>query len=136
MASDSDRRAASRRRGGAIGKRGEDLAADWLARNGYTLLARNWRCPYGELDLIAELGDEVIGVEVKTRTGDAMGAPEEAVTPAKQRKLLLTLQSYLMERGAEQRPYRLDVIAVRLATDGGRADIRHYPAAFAPGNDM
>ena len=135
MASDSDQRAASRRRGAAIGKRGEDLAAAWLERHGYTLLARNWRCPYGELDLIAELGDEVIGVEVKTRTGEAMGAPEEAVTPAKQRKLLLTLQSYLMELGAEQRPYRLDVIAVRLAPGSGRAEIRHYPAAFAPGDE-
>ena len=124
--------AASRTRSGAIGKRGEDLAAAWLQREGYAILARNWHCAYGELDLIAEREGEIIGVEVKTRTSDAMGAPEEAVTRAKQRKLLLTIQSYLMETGAEQRPYRLDVLAVRLSPRGAHLETRHYPAAIQP----
>jgi len=136
MATDAERRAASRQRGAAIGKRGEDLAAAWLEQHGYTIIARNWRRPCGELDLIAELGGEVIGVEVKTRTGDAMGAPEEAVTPAKQRKLLLTLQTFLMEQGAEQRPYRIDVIAVRLTPSGAHRETRHYPAALTLRDEM
>jgi putative endonuclease len=123
---------AARRRGGAIGKRGEDLAATWLQRNGYTILERNWRRPCGELDLIAEREGELIGVEVKTRTSVLMGEPEEAVTHAKQRKLLLTMQTYLMEMGAEQRPYRLDVLAVRLAPGGAHIETRHYPAAISP----
>ncbi len=120
----------ARRWGATIGKRGEDAAAEWLQRQGYAILERNWRRPCGELDLIAELADEIIGIEVKTRTSPALGEPEEAITPSKQRKLILTLQTYLMERNDEQRPCRLDVIAVRLAA-GGVPAIRHYPSAIA-----
>lgn len=131
MADDAGQRAmAARRRGGAIGRRGEDLAAAWLRRHDYTILERNWRRPCGELDLIVERDGEIIGVEVKTRTSSAMGEPEEAVTPTKQRKLLLTIQTYLMETGTEQRPYRLDVLAVRLSPGGAHLETRHYPAAI------
>ncbi len=136
MVTDAESRAASQHRSAAIGKRGEELAAGWLELHGYTVVARNWRRPCGELDLIAEQGDEVVGVEVKTRTGGAMGAPEEAVTPAKQRKLLLTLQTYLMELGAEQRPYRIDVIAVRLTPSGVHLETRHYPAALTLADEL
>lgn len=122
---------AARRRGGVIGRLGEDLAATWLQRHGYTILERNWRRPCGELDLIVERDGEIIGVEVKTRSSARMGEPEEAVTRAKQRKLLLTMQTYLMETGAEQRPYRLDVLAVRLAPGGAHLETRHYPAAIS-----
>lgn len=121
---------AARRWGAAIGKRGEDAAEAYLQRQGYTILERNWRRPCGELDLIAEDAGELVGVEVKTRTSPALGEPEEAVTLSKQRKLVMTLQTYLMERNEEQRPYRLDVIAVRLAPEGGEPAIRHYPAAI------
>lgn len=136
MRSDANQRTVERRRGAAIGRRGEELAAAWLERHGYMILERNWRRPCGELDLIAECAGEIIGVEVKTRTSAAMGEPEEAVTLAKQRKLLLTLQTYLMETGAEQRPYRLDVLAVRLTPTGAHVETRHYPAAIAPEMDM
>lgn len=115
----------------ALGRRGEDLAVAWLERAGYTILERNWRRRCGELDIIAERDGLLVGVEVKTRASDAMGAPEEAVTPAKQRKLLLTMQTYLMEQGAEQRPYQLDVIAVRFAPNGAHLETVHYAAAFA-----
>lgn len=119
-------------RSGAIGRRGENLAAAWLQREGYTILARNWRRPCGELDLIVERDGEIIGVEVKTRSSATMGEPEEAVTRAKQRKLLLTMQTYLMEAEAEQRTYRLDVLAVRLAPSGAHLETRHYPGAIQP----
>ncbi len=77
MASEAEQRtAAARRRGGAIGRRGEDLAAAWLQRHGYTILERNWRRRCGELDLIVLLDGEIIGVEVKTRTSAALGEPE------------------------------------------------------------
>ena len=72
-----------------------------------------------------------MAVEVKTRRGDAMGAPEEAITPAKRRKLIATLQTYLMERGAEQAAYRIDVIAVRLDRAGRWLETVHYPSAVA-----
>lgn len=131
MVGEPEQRAKARnRRSGALGKHGEDLAVAWLQQAGYTIRERNWRCPYGELDVIAERDGAIVGVEVKTRTSAAMGEPEEAVTLAKQRKLLLTMQSYLMERSEEQRPYQLDVIAVRLTPDGAHLETRHYPSAI------
>lgn len=116
---------------GQTGKRGENIAASWLTAQGYRIVARNWRRPCGELDLIAERDGEVVAVEVKTRRGDAMGAPEEAVTPVKRRKLIATLQTYLMERGDEQAPCRIDVIAVRLDGSGRWLETVHYPSAVA-----
>lgn len=131
MADDAQQRARARnRRSAALGRRGEDLAVAWLERAGYAIRERNWRRRCGELDIIAERDGLVVGVEVKTRASDAMGAPEEAITPAKQRKLLLTIQTYLMESGEEQRPFQLDVIAVRLTPSGAHLETRHYPAAI------
>ena len=133
MASEAERQQAkaARRRSGAIGKYGENLACAWLQREGYLIRERNWRRPCGELDIIAERDGVVIGVEVKTRSSAAVGEPEEAITPSKQRKLILTLQTYLMEQGDEQQPYQLDVIAVRLAPGGAHMETRHYAAAIA-----
>ena len=68
---------------------------------------------------------------MKTRRGDALGAPEEAVTAAKRRKLIATAQTYLMEHGIEDRPFRIDVIAVQLTPTGRLVEIRHYPTAVA-----
>jgi putative endonuclease len=68
---------------------------------------------------------------VKTRRGDALGAPEEAVTAAKRRKLIAMAQTYLMEHGIEDCAFRIDVIAVQLTPTGGLIEIRHYPAAVA-----
>jgi putative endonuclease len=114
-----------------LGASGERLAANWLEARGYQIVGANWRCAYGEVDLIAERAGELVFVEVKTRRGDALGAPEEAVTASKQRKLIATAQTYLMERGAENRPFRIDVIAVQLTPAGRLIEIRHYPAAVA-----
>jgi putative endonuclease len=105
------------------------VAAGWLETRGYTIIGANWRCAYGEADLIAERVGELVFVEVNTRRGAALGASEEAA--AKRRKLIATAQTYLMERGAEDRPFRIDVIAVQLTTAGQLVEVRHYPAAVA-----
>ncbi|MGZ3582012.1 MAG: YraN family protein [Ktedonobacterales bacterium] len=119
-----------------LGGGGERLAATWLEARGYRIIARNWRCPYGELDLVAENAaqatsasatGELVFVEVKTRRGVAMGAPEEAITQAKRRHLIAAAQCYLAERGEEARAYRIDVIAVDLTTTGTLREVRHYP---------
>lgn len=110
-----------------FGASGERLATHWLEQQGYRIVARNWHCAYGELDIVAEYGGEVIFVEVKARRGDAMGTPEEAVTPAKQRRLILSAQSFLAERGEEQRLYRIDVITVAVSPAGRLLTIQHYP---------
>lgn len=119
-----------------LGGGGERLAATWLEARGYRIVARNWHCPYGEIDLITEADlpgmgsdgrSEIVFVEVKTRRGMAMGAPEEAITRAKRRHLIASAQCYLAERGEEERAYRIDVIAVDLTTTGTLREVRHYP---------
>ena len=70
-----------------LGARGEELAVAWYTSRGYAVLARNWRCREGELDLVASRGGCVVFCEVKTRTGTVFGLPAEAVTAEKQRRL-------------------------------------------------
>jgi putative endonuclease len=103
-----------------LGASGERPATDRLETRGYAIVATNWRYADGEADLIAERAGELIFIEVKTRRGDALGAPEEAVTAAKRRKLIATAQTYLMKHGAEERPFLIDVVAAQL-TPAGRA---------------
>jgi putative endonuclease len=110
-----------------FGASGENLASIWLQEHGYRVLARNWRCPLGELDIVCELGDDIVFVEVKSRRGTLLGAPEEAVTPAKQRRLIRAAQYYLVQRSQEQRSYRIDVVAVEVAPSGKLLGVRHYP---------
>lgn len=114
-----------------LGASGERLAAGLLEERGYRVVARNWRCPYGELDVIAEDGPELVFVEVKTRRGTGMGSPEEAITPAKRRHLIAAAQTYLAERGEEQRPYRFDVVAIELGASGTVASVRLHRRAIA-----
>ena len=102
---------AARLRLGAVG---EDRAAAWYRGHGYTLLARNWRCREGEIDLICALGRTLVICEVKTRSSLAYGHPAEAVTPAKQRRLRTLARLWLAAGGAPFAPHaiRFDVAAV------------------------
>jgi putative endonuclease len=108
-----DRPRAHRQRLGALG---EDRAADWYRAAGYEVIARNWRCAEGELDLVVALPGELVFCEVKTRTSDRFGVPAEAVTAAKQRRLRTLAARFLAEhplpdaQGA--RSLRFDVVAV------------------------
>lgn len=114
-----------------LGAAGERLAAQLLERQGMTILARNWRCVYGEIDLVATEGPELVFVEVKTRRGARAGSPEEAITPTKQRRLIAAAQSYLVAREAEDHPYRIDVVAVDLTPGGQVVQVRHHRRAIA-----
>jgi len=127
-------------RGGSVGQRGEILAAEHLRRAGLKILARNYRCPAGEADIIAmdgstvaELGAQTIAfVEVKTRTGSPAAAPEAAVDRRKQSKLVAVARHYLAGHDAEGYLARFDVVAVLLPPDGP-ATVRHIVGAFGPG---
>lgn len=112
-----------------LGESGERLVAHHLEARGLRIVARNWHCAVGELDIIAQDGAEWVFIEVKTRRGTSLGSPEEAVTRAKQRKLLAAAQTYLMEQGQAEAPYRIDVVAVQLTTTGTLSAVRHYPRA-------
>jgi putative endonuclease len=95
----------------AIGRKGEDLAAVFLAEKGFRILARNWRCRAGEIDLIAEKDGRVHFVEVKTRQTRTYGYPEEAVTQKKLQHFAHAVEFWL--RGvAPSVPFQLDVLAI------------------------
>lgn len=109
-----------------VGRRGEALAARYLEQQGYRILARNARTPYGELDLVALQGDEVVFVEVKARTTLAFGWPEEAITPAKAQRLAQAALTWLAEHPEHGPAWRVDVIAVLFFADAQPPEVRHY----------
>jgi len=114
-----------------IGAHGEELAAKHLAAKGYRLLDRNWRWRQGEIDLVAEKGGEIVFVEVKARRSHSFGTPEEAVTLAKQRKLIRTAQAYLLRQGKPQARWRIDVIALDLNVEGEVVRLEHLENAVS-----
>ena len=97
-----------------LGAAGEDRAAAWYVARGYEVVARNWRCREGELDLIARRGATLVVCEVKTRSSLAYGHPAEAVTAHKQRRIRTLATRWLAEADLERRPevVRFDVAAV------------------------
>jgi putative endonuclease len=101
-----------------LGRWGENLAAAHLESNGYELLARNWRCARGEIDLVAQIGETIAFVEVKTRRGRAFGPPEEGVTRDKAKQLLKLGQDYIDQHGLQDAEWRIDLVAVELDNNG------------------
>ena len=102
-----------------LGKWGEKLAADFLVKQGYTIVARNVRTPYGEVDLISQQPDKsnpdgmtIVFVEVKTRRTQSYGFPEESITTSKQEHLISAALHYLQEHPEFDQDWRIDVIAI------------------------
>jgi putative endonuclease len=112
-----------------LGAWGEKVAATRLEADGYRILARNWRCQQGEIDLIVQAGDGLRAfVEVKTRRGRNMGLPEEAFTLHKSRKLIQLAQIYLGEHDLDV-DWRIDLVAVELDKSGKLLRCEHIPNA-------
>ncbi len=107
-----------------LGNRGESLALRFLVEHGYVVLATNYACSAGEVDLVCRDGDTLAFVEVKTRRGDLFGAPEEAVTAAKIAHLASTAADYMAKHGEEGSPWRIDVVAIALGSAGAVDEIR------------
>jgi putative endonuclease len=98
----------------ALGALGEAAAAAHLRARGAAILAQGWRCRSGEIDLVAQLGDQLLFVEVRTRRAGAT-APEESVGPAKAARLRRLAYAYLdAQGGAPERDWRIDVVAVEV----------------------
>lgn len=114
-----------------VGRRGEDCVATYLERQGYAIIARNWRTRRGELDIVARDGEWLVFVEVRARqvgrrpAGPVLGAPEDSVTPTKQRQLAAMVEEYLFQAPWDG-PKRIDVVAVELAVDGALQRLAHY----------
>lgn len=114
-----------------FGTEGEDVAAAFLEGKGISVLERQARTHFGEIDLVCRDGDEVVFVEVKTRTSEEFGPPEAAITPTKFRHMARAAEAYIEERKWEDRPWRLDVIAIQLK-ETGDPEILHFPAVDSP----
>jgi putative endonuclease len=117
------------RRTPSMGDRGEFAAARFLESQGLRIIARQARTRYAEIDLIALDGEVLVFVEVKTRACNGPSLPEEAVTPAKQRRILRGAQAWLKRNRQTGRSMRFDVVAVILP-ENGTAECRHLRAAF------
>ncbi len=98
-----------------VGRQGETLACQYLSRQGYRIIVRNYRTKLGEIDIIAEEQGTLVFVEVKARRGHQCGHPFEAVTPSKCRQISKVALQYLAETGREGCPARFDVVAVSFA---------------------
>jgi putative endonuclease len=109
---------------------GEDHAARFLNSKGYRIKERNYRTRAGEVDLIAEHGDTLVFIEVKSRTSVEFGTPVEAVTPWKQRTIATIASSYLSLRERRERLTRFDIVAVYLTPQGRVTKIEIIPGAF------
>jgi putative endonuclease len=110
-----------------IGESGEKAAEEWLENEGFRILARNWRSGRYELDIVAQRGDTIHFVEVKTRDPESWETPEEAMTAAKQRAFRYAVQAWLAANPSPLEP-QMDMIAIDLAPDG-TVDLRYIPTA-------
>lgn len=113
----------------SLGRRGEDLACEYLQRNGFTIQERNYRTRQGEIDVIATRERITVFVEVKARRTGDYGEPEEAVTGTKVHRIRAVASEYLGEKGLGN-DVRFDVISVLLDSEGNLKDLRHIPEAF------
>ncbi len=116
-----------------LGNDGENIAIRYLQEKGYEILDTNWRHGHLEIDIIAKNGKIVIFVEVKTRSSEKWGKPEEFVHYKKRKRLVKAAEAYLIEKDL-MCEMRFDIIAVILSS--GYRKIKHIEEAFIPGIDV
>ena len=107
-----------------IGRKGENLACGFLKKQGFAIIGRNYLRPWGELDVIAQKGNDLRFVEVKTVSRESSGRPEDNVHPEKLRKLGNTIQAYMAAHPRVE-DWRFDVITVKLDLTSKKASIGH-----------
>jgi len=110
------------------GDAGEDLACAHLRARGMKVLARNYRCRSGEIDVVADDRGTIVFVEVKERRGDSHGSAVEAVTAEKRRRIVRAARAYAASHGLSESPIRFDVLAIDWSAEGPR--VRHDAGAF------
>jgi putative endonuclease len=109
------------------GKKGEEIAATFLKKDGYKIIEKNYRSPFGEIDLIAREKKDIVFVEVKLRNSENYGGPLEAVGRTKQRRIVKTALHYIKHKRLENSSFRFDVIAV-----GPENIVEVIKSAFGP----
>ncbi len=111
-----------------LGREGEEIAERYLKKQGFKLLERNYRCPMGELDLIALDRKVLVFVEVRTRTSDSLGSPLESVDRRKQRQIIKKALFFLSQKRLHDRYARFEVIGISM--EGGEPVVEHIRNAF------
>jgi putative endonuclease len=119
-----------------IGAWGEERAMQHLQSQGYLILARNWRVPEGEVDLVAQDGDTIVFVEVKTRTTHEYGWPEDSITITKRRRLQRAAWLYLEAHDLLDASWRIDVIAIDRTSSGDIKRLEHFVDAIDSEQDL
>ena len=112
-----------------IGRLGENLAADYLKKQGFIIVETNYRCPTGEIDIIAQQEDCLVFIEVRTKTGAGYGSPEESLTDPKKKHMIDSAYTYLEKKNKLQSNWRIDFIAVELDHNNKPSRIEHYKDA-------
>jgi putative endonuclease len=110
---------------GELGEQGESLAVQFLESKGYRIRERNWRILEGELDVVAEEGDAIVFVEVKTRRSREFGYPEESITQKKKARLIKAALHYMEDHQLEDVDWRFDLIAIECLSNGEVERIDH-----------
>lgn len=105
------------------GKKGEDIACAYLKSRGYRIVERNYRCPFGEIDIVARDGDAIVFVEVKSRKSEEYGDPQLAVGLEKQKKVSRISLAYLKEKHLYPCNARFDVVAIKMLPDGSTIEL-------------
>lgn len=123
----------------SLGRWGEDVAAEYLSKHGYVIIAHNVRTAYGEIDLVTQQTVEhpsqdpvviTVFVEVKTRTSRLFGAPEDSVTPRKRQHMLKAAQAYIQLHLETRGNWRIDVIAIERQNFQATPIITHFENAL------
>jgi len=109
------------------GKKGEDIASEFLKNKGYEILERNWRNKFGEIDIIAKKKDVLVFVEVKTKIGELFGLPEEMVGRGKLQKIRHMATIYM---NGKESLCRIDIVAIVLGDDSSVSRINHYENVY------
>jgi putative endonuclease len=104
-----------RRETGALG---EKIAGEFLGKNGYDILETNYRCPQGEIDIVAKQQDTLVFIEVRTKKSRRFGSPEESITTAKREKLIALAEQYGQEHENLPLNWRIDVVAIQMEKSG------------------
>ncbi len=114
-----------------VGSRGEKLAVDFLKGLGYRIVQMNFRCRQGEIDIIAQQGECLVFVEVRTKKSSDFGTPEESVTLSKREKLIVLANIYLQTLDSPPPSWRIDVVAVELTPDDRISRLEHIENAVS-----
>jgi putative endonuclease len=102
----------------ALGQRGEQLATEYLKRRDYTILATNWHCKNGEIDIVAQKADTLVFVEVRTRHADNTESAFESITPRKRSRMIAAAQAYIAAHDLDNLDWRVDMVAIAIPRNG------------------